>query len=94
MADLFALAELIPEFEQAAATYKKLAAIIAPYAHKLSGASGGRPVDPAAILKCIAVFVPELDPIIPEVTRAIGMLEKARAILDAPGAENAPPWPQ
>jgi hypothetical protein len=94
MADLFALAELIPEFEQAAATYKKLPAVLAPYAQKLSGASGGQPIDVAAILKCLAVFVPDLNPIIPDIVQAIGTLEKVRAILDAPAPENAPPWPQ
>jgi hypothetical protein len=94
MADLFALAGLIPEFEQAATTYKKLAAVIAPYAQKLSGASGGQPVDIAAILRCAAVFVPDLNPIIPGIVQAIGTLEKARAILDAPAPDNAPPWPQ
>ena len=94
MADLFALAELVPEFEQAAATFKKLAGIVAPYAQKISGASGGRPVDIVAILKCAAVFVPELTPIIPGIVQAIGTLEKVQAILDAPAPENAPPWPQ
>lgn len=94
MADLFALAELVPEFEQAATTYKRLAAIIAPYAQKLCGAAGGRPVDIAAVLKCAAVFVPQLDAIIPDIVQAIGTLEKVRAILDAPARENAPAWPQ
>lgn len=94
MADLFALAELVPEFEQAAATYKKLAAVIAPYAQKLSGASGGRPVNVAAVLKCVAVFVPELNPIVPDIVQALGTLEKVHAILDAPAPENAPSWPQ
>jgi hypothetical protein len=94
MADLFALAELVPEFEQAATTYKKLAAVIAPYTKKLSSVSGGQPVEIAAVLKCAAVFVPELNPIIPDIVQAIGTLEKVRAILDAPAPENAPSWPQ
>lgn len=94
MADLFALAELIPEVEQAAATYKKLAAVIAPYAQKLSGASGGKPVDAAVVLKCVAVFVPDLNPVIPDTVQAIGTLEKVRAILEASAPDTAPPWPQ
>ena len=94
MADIFALAELIPEFERAAATYKKLEAIVAPYAQKLAGASGGQPVDAAAILKWVAVFVPELNPIIPEIVQAAGTLQKVWTILDAPAPKNAPPWPQ
>jgi len=94
MADIIALAEMIPEFEQAAATYKKLEAVIAPYVEKLSGASGGQPADVAAVLKCVAVFVPELTPLIADVMQAIGTLEKVQTILAAPAPENAPPWPQ
>lgn len=97
MPDIIGLAGMIPDFERAIATYDKVKAVVNIYVGRLHAVLPPRPQTPADIttaLAALAVFVPELKPLVPQIADAIATIEKAAAMLaPAPAPAPAPPDP-
>jgi len=87
MADLFALIPLANDIAAAGATYQKVKAVLTPYATKVSAAAGpgSAAINLVPPLECLAVFVPELKPLIPDIVKAFGTIEKVEAAISAGG---------
>lgn len=93
--NLIALAELEPQFVRAVETYKKVKAVAVAEAAKVHVLLPPKPqqqADIKTILQIVALFVPDLKPLIPEIVSAVDTIEKAGALLQEEPAP-AQTWP-
>jgi hypothetical protein len=83
MADLFALIPLADDIAAAGVTYERVKAVLTPYAKKVSVAAGpsSGSINLTPPLDCVAIFMPELKPLIPDIVNAFDTIEKVQAAL-------------
>jgi hypothetical protein len=97
--DLIGLAELTPQLKQVLSTFRMLRVVASTYASKIHAAlppSQRAPTvgDSANILNVLAVFVPELKPLIPQIVQTEATIAKAISLIETQRAQ--PPsnaWP-
>jgi len=101
MPDIIGLAGMIPEFERAVATFEKIKAICWAYGAKIDAAlpQGPHQANLGAVFAALAVFVPELKPLIPDILDAVATIEKAIPMLapapaPVPSDDDTGAWPQ